>query len=60
MASEEHNGEERKKYHEIPIENPFIRHKYYWDRGNETLDKLKVSRWLSLFKLSHQLRQYRP
>lgn len=36
------NNLSRKKFKEIPINNPFIRDKHYWDRDNETFDKIKV------------------
>lgn len=34
--------EDIKKYREIPINNPFIRDPYIWDRENELFDKIKV------------------
>lgn len=37
------SSKERKKYQEIPINNPFLRDNFYWDRENETFDKIKVS-----------------
>lgn len=30
------------KFKEIPINNPFIRDKFYWNRENERFDKIKV------------------
>lgn len=34
---------DRKKFKEIPINNPFLRDKFYWDRENEIFDKIKVN-----------------
>jgi hypothetical protein len=34
---------QRKEFTEIPINNPFLRDKFYWDRENETFDKIKVN-----------------
>lgn len=36
------NRESVKKYREIPMNNPFIRENYIWDRENELFDKVKV------------------
>lgn len=38
-----HEDIKHEKYREIPINNPFIRDPYIWDRENELFDKIKVS-----------------
>lgn len=32
------------KYQEITLKNPFFRDEYYWDKNNETYDKIKVKK----------------
>ena len=42
MNSNGEISEKRKKFKEIPVINPFVRVKNYWDEENELFDKIKV------------------
>jgi hypothetical protein len=42
MAQDTKSSEDKLKYKEILIENPFLRSKYIWDAENEFVDKVKV------------------
>lgn len=35
-------SEESKRFREIPMNNPFLRDPYFWDRENVMYDKIKV------------------
>jgi hypothetical protein len=47
MSSEEdlnkNHFHSAKRFQEIPLKNPFLRDKYYWDKENEVFDKIKVT-----------------